>query len=139
ECCKRRPAMVNPSYRFLVDRARILAPIFIAALKAVVWSVLVAGQVMAATGQTAPSEREASFRPPAVGEPASARPQTPGTPLNAEMRGDIFMARKMYREAVEAYQDGPTGSAVLVNKIGIAYHQQLMLDRARSFYEKAMK
>jgi pentatricopeptide repeat protein len=55
------------------------------------------------------------------------------------MRGDIFMARKMYREALETYKSGPDDSAVLANKIGIAYHQMLDLDDARKYYEKAIK
>src|SRR5579875_553349 len=48
------------------------------------------------------------------------RPASP--PVSAEMRGDIFMARKMYREAVDAYKESAPPSAVIMNKIGIAYH-----------------
>jgi tetratricopeptide (TPR) repeat protein len=59
-------------------------------------------------------------------------------PLTSEMRGDIYMARKMYREAIEAYRQMPE-SAILVNKIGIAHHQQMQLDQARRFYERAIK
>jgi tetratricopeptide (TPR) repeat protein len=60
------------------------------------------------------------------------------TNLSFEQRGDIFMARKMYREAVETYQQAPT-SAILANKIGIAYHQLTFLPQARKQYEKAQK
>ena len=49
------------------------------------------------------------------------------------------MARKMYREAVEVYKEGPLDSAVIWNKIGIAYHQMLQIDEARKNYEKAIK
>jgi tetratricopeptide (TPR) repeat protein len=63
----------------------------------------------------------------------SARNVTP------EMRGDIFMARKMYREALETYKTGPADSAVIANKIGIAYHQLLDLEDARRNYERAVK
>jgi tetratricopeptide (TPR) repeat protein len=59
--------------------------------------------------------------------------------LSLEERGDIFMARKMYREAIETFQQGPPKDAVLQNKIGIAYHQQLQLDQARKYYESAIK
>jgi len=55
------------------------------------------------------------------------------------MRGDIFMARKMYREAIEAYGEGPKDSSVLANKTGIAYHQLLNLDQARRLYERSIK
>ena len=38
------------------------------------------------------------------------------------------MAKKMYREAVEAYKEGPHDSAIVLNKTGIAYHQMLQLE-----------
>ena len=49
------------------------------------------------------------------------------------------MARKMYREAIETYQQGPHDSAVTWNKVGIAHHQMQNLDAARRNYEKAAK
>lgn len=64
---------------------------------------------------------------------------TPPPSLSPEMRGDIMMARKMYREAAEVYAEGSAGSAVLANKTGIAYHQMLALDAARKHYERALK
>ena len=69
--------------------------------------------------------------------PTAPRPEPPA--LTPEMRGDIYMARKMYREAVEAYRQAPSQSAILENKIGIAYHQMLELRLARRQYEKALK
>jgi tetratricopeptide (TPR) repeat protein len=59
--------------------------------------------------------------------------------LSPEMRGDIFMARKMYREAIEAFREGSAKDPVLANKIGIAYHQMVQLDQARKSYEMALK
>lgn len=59
--------------------------------------------------------------------------------LSFEQRGDIFMARKMYREAVETYKQGPSSSAILVNKAGIAYHQLTLLNQAKKQYERAQK
>jgi tetratricopeptide (TPR) repeat protein len=70
---------------------------------------------------------------PAVQAPASAPQLTP------EKRGDIYMARKMYREALETYQQVPQDSAVILNKMGIAYHQMLQLDAAKKHYERALK
>jgi tetratricopeptide (TPR) repeat protein len=55
------------------------------------------------------------------------------------MRGDIYMARKMYREAIDMYREGPPNSAVLANKIGIAFHQLLLFDLAKKNYERAIK
>ena len=66
---------------------------------------------------------------PAVGQTA---------PLTPEQRGDILMARKMYREAVDVYLEGPD-SAVIQNKIGIAYHQRLEMIEAKKYYERAIK
>jgi tetratricopeptide (TPR) repeat protein len=59
--------------------------------------------------------------------------------LTPEMRADIFMARKMYREAIEAYQEADVKSAVIINKLGIAHHQMLDLERAKKYYERAVK
>jgi tetratricopeptide (TPR) repeat protein len=58
--------------------------------------------------------------------------------VTPEVRGDIFMAKKMYREAVEAYKEGDS-SAILANKTGIAYHQMLDFADARKYYQTAMK
>ncbi|MBM3773741.1 MAG: tetratricopeptide repeat protein [Acidobacteria bacterium] len=63
----------------------------------------------------------------------------PLAPLTPERRADIFMARKMYREAIEAYREGPMDSAVIWNKIGIAYHQMMDLEAARKHYLRALK
>jgi tetratricopeptide (TPR) repeat protein len=69
----------------------------------------------------------------------AAQVDTPKPILSAESRGDIFMARKMYREAIEAFSEGSPKDAVLRNKIGIAHHQQMQLDTARKYYEQAIK
>jgi tetratricopeptide (TPR) repeat protein len=60
-------------------------------------------------------------------------------PITPELRGDIYMARKMYREAIDMYREGPPNSPVVVNKIGIAFHQLLLLDQAKKNYELAIK
>ncbi len=66
----------------------------------------------------------------------------PAADLSPEKRGDVYMARKMYREAVDAYQEALKAqpkSYVLYNKLGIAYHQQLQLAQAQRCYERAIK
>lgn len=80
------------------------------------------------------------------GTPTGFRPNTPDVrppdpPRNVtvEMRGDIFMAKKMYRDAIDMYKTGPADSPVLANKIGIAYHQLLDLESARKWYDRAVK
>jgi tetratricopeptide (TPR) repeat protein len=66
----------------------------------------------------------------------------PSAELSPERRGDIYMARKMFREAVEGYNSAVAlapRDARLFNKLGIAYHHQMMLDEARKNYERATK
>src|SRR5437660_4615471 len=84
-----------------------------------------------------------AFQPPQ--DASGFRPATtpdiqtrPATPLSVEMRGDIFMASKMYREAAEMYKQAPE-SAVIANKTGIAYHQMLDLNMAKKYYERSLK
>lgn len=59
--------------------------------------------------------------------------------LTIEMRGDISMARKEYRQAIEYYNEVKPPTAVSLNKIGIAYHQLSDLDQAKRYYERAVK
>lgn len=63
----------------------------------------------------------------------------PRVELTWQQRGDVLMARKMFREAIDAYREGPKDSPVVWNKIGIAYHQLGDLAAARKNYEKSMK
>ena len=72
-------------------------------------------------------------------KPVSPAAETPKPVLTPETRGDIYMARKMYREAVETFQEGNAKDPVIANKIGIAYHQMMQLDNARKSYERALK
>jgi len=48
------------------------------------------------------------------------------------------MARKMFREAIETYKEAPP-SAMLMNKIGIAYHQLADIGDAERYYARAVK
>lgn len=59
--------------------------------------------------------------------------------LSAEQRGDVYMARKMYREAIDAYREAPPTMPIVWNKIGIAYHQLGDFGAARRNYERAIK
>jgi tetratricopeptide (TPR) repeat protein len=100
-----------------------------------------AALAVAFTGQSptsAPEIRSNNLRPDTkkdgLAKPASIKDSA----ITPELRGDICMARKMYREAIEAYKLGPD-SAVLINKTGIAYHQMMELDTARKYYERASK
>ena len=83
------------------------------------------------TWQNVPAQNAANT--PAAPSQAPARSQLP-----ASDRGDIFMARKMYREAVEAYKEA-SETATMANKMGIAYHQLGDLGNAEKSYERALK
>ncbi|HYI93397.1 MAG TPA: tetratricopeptide repeat protein [Bryobacteraceae bacterium] len=65
--------------------------------------------------------------------------QKPNPTLTPEMRGDIMMARKMFREAVDMYASTGQDTAIIANKMGIAYHQMTELDTARKYYQRAIK
>ena len=71
----------------------------------------------------------------------AAVPPQPVSPLpvSPEMRCDIMMARKMYRDAVDCYKAVSDTSAVMANKTGIAYHQLADLANARKYYERSIK
>ncbi len=59
--------------------------------------------------------------------------------LAPEDRGDILMARKQYREAIDVYREGAATSALLHNKTGIAYHQLAQFTLAKKEYEQSIK
>lgn len=70
-------------------------------------------------------------------DPTSAA--KPGLPvLTYEMRGDIYMARKMYREAIDMYRQAPENSAIVQNKIGISFHEMLQFAVAKKYYDRAI-
>jgi tetratricopeptide (TPR) repeat protein len=88
-----------------------------------IWSLLIPLLVLPAISAAAQSDQPA-IRPPDT--------------LNPEQRGNIYMARKMYREAIEQFREMPE-TAVILNKIGIAYHQLLDLGTAKRYYGRAIK
>ena len=55
------------------------------------------------------------------------------------MQGDLLAARKRYLDAIDAYRKGPQDSAVIANKIGVAYHHMFDVLDARKSYERAIK
>jgi tetratricopeptide (TPR) repeat protein len=73
---------------------------------------------------------------------ATAPPVSTMTPREAlEMRGDIFMARKEYSQAVGEYDHiliAEPKNAEVLNKIGVAYQQLGDLLRAERAYRRSM-
>ncbi len=116
------------------------------AMCCVVWSVAVAQNgVPNAPSQVAAARASAKGLPgldvPARAKsPAQEQPRSPAQA--AEERGDLQMARKNYREAIDAYQESVglrPSSAVAWNKMGIAHHQLMELPLAKRCYERAIK
>jgi tetratricopeptide (TPR) repeat protein len=95
--------------------------------------VLAAASVLTFVAQAqVPQATNASLTAPSV------IPPPPKPTLSDEDRGDLYMARKMFREAIAEYKKAGN-TAPLLNKIGIAWHNLSELDLARKSYERAMK
>src|ERR1700723_3443021 len=60
-------------------------------------------------------------------------------PVTTEMRADIMMARKRFREAIDLYRQAGLGSPVILNKTGMAFYQLSDLAHAKKYYELAVK
>ena len=71
------------------------------------------------------------------------KPASDKSQITPELRGDIFMAKKQYREAIDAFREGSQKDPVLWNKMGIAYHQMARtnadLDQALKCYQQAVR
>ena len=60
-------------------------------------------------------------------------------PVSTEMRADIMMARRMFREAIDLYRQAGLDSPVFLNKTGLAFYQLDDLPHAKKYYELAVK
>lgn len=58
--------------------------------------------------------------------------------LSAETRGDLAMAHQEYIVAIEYYDQVPKRTAVIWNKLGIAYHHLFAFDEAGRDYKHAL-
>lgn len=58
--------------------------------------------------------------------------------LSPEELGDLALARQQYLQAIEDYDQVPRKTAVLWNKMGIAYHHLFAFDVARQDYKRAL-
>jgi tetratricopeptide (TPR) repeat protein len=60
-------------------------------------------------------------------------------PITTEMRADIMMARKRFREAIDLYRQAGLNSPLILNKTGMAFYQLDDLPHAKKYYELAVK
>jgi tetratricopeptide (TPR) repeat protein len=117
-----------------MNRLRVALPV----------SFLLVCLTLPSIGQTSDDSRKESFVP--VMETQSQVSNAAANPadrqLSGEEMGDLYMARKQYREATEQYRllsaQNPH-NAVYLNKLGIALHQQTALAAALKYYERAVK
>jgi tetratricopeptide (TPR) repeat protein len=111
--------------------------------------VLLLSLTVSSAGQTNDEPKEiATYAPrmqaPAQASSATATAAAPATTrqLTAEELADLMMARKEFREAVLAYKkltEQYPKSAVIYNKMGIAFHKENDYTSALRSYERAVK
>jgi Flp pilus assembly protein TadD len=53
--------------------------------------------------------------------------------------GDALMMHQRYQAAIEAYKKAPSDTALLINKLGIAYQMMFNLDDAMRCYKQSLK
>ena len=116
--------MSSLRYMAPVFRVRFALPMFLC----------VSAFLAAAQTSAPPTNLAASVSPRQPMEPPSA----PVVVLPPEQQGDLLMARGDYAAALSAYRGGTLTSAVLWNKIGVAYHHLFALSEARKAYETAL-
>ncbi len=90
--------------------------------------------------QQMPIPAQSNLPTSATPRPAEGRTRTARE--DEEIAADVLMARKQYAEASAAYGrllEKEPGNSALLNKLGIAYHQQVRLDLAKRSYERAVK
>jgi tetratricopeptide (TPR) repeat protein len=107
-------------------------------------SFLLVSLTLPSIGQTSDDTRKESFVPPmqTQSQVSNATANPAEHQITDEEKGDLYMARKQYREAMEQYRmlcDQNPHNAVFLNKLGIALHQQTALGLALKYYEKAVK
>jgi tetratricopeptide (TPR) repeat protein len=66
-------------------------------------------------------------------------PSTSLQALSPEMQGDLLIARGQYQAAIDAYRSTSEESAVISNKIGIAYLHLHAVDEAKSYFLRALR
>ncbi len=107
-------------------------------------SFLLVSLTLPSIGQTSDDPRKESFVPPMQTQSQVSNPAANPAErqISGEEMGDLYMARKQYREATDQYRmlsEQNPHNAVYLNKLGIALHQQTALGAALKYYERAVK
>lgn len=85
------------------------------------------------SGVSTPPKLQASLAP---NEPLDT---SPTQIAHQEDLGDLYIVRKRYLDAVNAYQQVAGNSPVVWNKLGIAYQHMFNMKAARASYEHALR
>ena len=107
-------------------------------------SFLLVSLTLPTIGQTSDDTPRELFVPPlqTQSQVSNAQANPAERQISGEELGDLYMARKQYREAVDQYRslsEQNPRNAVYLNKLGIALHQQTALSAALKYYERAVK
>ena len=107
-------------------------------------SFLLVSLTLPSIGQTSDDTRKEAFVPPmqTQSQVSTVTANPAEHQITDEEKGDLYMARKQYREAMDQYRmlcEQDPHNAVFLNKLGIALHQQTALGLALKYYEKAVK
>lgn len=97
------------------------------------------GSLIVLAGALPPGEARIQLETPDQG---GIIPLDLSDPKAVEQRGDLYMVRKFYPEAVEAYRRLTAlqpNTALAHNKLGIAYHQVQNFDAAKRSYRRAIQ
>ena len=116
------------------------SPRFVAVFAALVLLVVAAAAQSAPAPSPTPENEDATLA--AKRESAEVSPVPPPRApqsLSPMKRGDILMARKRYREAIDIYEEGVREAAIMFNKIGIAYHQLTDFKSALQHYNMSLR
>lgn len=85
-----------------------------------------------------PAARVLAAQVPASNAPTLSQRKAFEVPVG-EQRADILLARGEYAEAISAYEALNSTSAIVWNKIGMAYHHLFALEEARKAYTRALE
>ena len=104
---------------------------------------IAAGGVALLLASPVQDSTNSSDRSPAMRQHDESAAQEPASSNDSiEKRGDLYMARKFYKEAAETYQKAIAAdpkNPVLHNKLGIAHHQLLDYKSAVKAYRRAIQ
>jgi len=107
---------------------------------------------LAASAPLAAAPQPAAFTPVAIQAPQNGHveetsaPMSPAAPrvsymyqLSPQAQGDLYMARRQYVAAINAYQHAELRKSLTWTKIGVAYHHLFAMDEAMKAYRMALE